>query len=91
MAIFAIAVAINIGMWLERFVIITVSLHRDFIPSSWAMYSPTYVEVGTFLGSFGLFFTCFLLFVRFLPVIAVGEVTGVLHYARKGGEASHGS
>jgi molybdopterin-containing oxidoreductase family membrane subunit len=86
--IFPIAIAINIGMWLERFVIIVVSLHRDYVPSSWTMYSPTYVEVGTFIGSLGLFFTCFFLFCRFLPVIAVGEVKGVLHYARKGDHES---
>ena len=70
-------------MWLERFVIITISLHRDFLPSSWTMYTPTYVEIGTFIGSFGLFFTCFFLFCRFLPMIAVSEVKGVLNYARR--------
>jgi len=61
-------------MWFERFVIIVTSLHRDFLPSSWSMYRPTIVEVSTLLGSFGLFFTCFLLFVRFLPMIAAWEV-----------------
>ena len=81
--IFPISILVNIGMWFERFVIICTSLHRDFLPSSWAMYSPTYVEVGIFLGSFGLFFTCFLLFCRFLPVIAIAEVKGVLGYAKK--------
>lgn len=77
LVIFFISIAINIGMWLERFVIIVISLHRDFLPSSWADYSPTYVEVGTLLGSFGLFFTCFLLFCRVLPMIAIAEVKGV--------------
>ncbi|MBI5366199.1 MAG: polysulfide reductase NrfD [Planctomycetes bacterium] len=81
--LFVISIFINIGMWFERFVIITVSLHRDYLPSSWAMYAPTYVEVGTLLGSFGLFFTCFFLFCRFLPMIALGEVKGVSGYARK--------
>ncbi|MBP9682920.1 MAG: polysulfide reductase NrfD [Bacteriovorax sp.] len=81
--VFIISIFINIGMWFERFVIITTSLHRDYLPSSWAMYSPTWVEVCTFIGSFGLFFTLFLLFVRFLPAIAVSEVKGVYKFARK--------
>jgi Ni/Fe-hydrogenase subunit HybB-like protein len=88
--VFAIALAINLGMWLERFVIIVTSLHRDFLPSSWIDYSPTYVEVGTFVGSFGLFFTCFLLFCRLLPVIAIAEVKTVLGYARPEGAEGHG-
>jgi hypothetical protein len=66
-------------MWFERFVIIVTSLHRDFLPSSWATYTPTLIEVLTFAGSFGLFFTLFLLFCRFLPMIAMAEVKGVLH------------
>lgn len=80
--VFIISIIINIGMWFERFVIITTSLHRDFLPSSWAMYSPTWVEVCTFIGSFGLFFTLFLLFIRFLPAIAVSEVKSVYKFAR---------
>ncbi len=87
--VFVLSIFINIGMWLERFVIITTSLHRDYLPSSWIEYSPTYVEVGTFLGSFGLFFTLFLLFCRFLPMIAISEVKGVLGYGRPGGEDHH--
>lgn len=81
--VFIISIIVNIGMWFERFVIITTSLHRDYLPSSWAMYSPTWVEVATFIGSFGLFFTLFLLFVRFLPAIALSEVKSVYKYARK--------
>jgi Ni/Fe-hydrogenase subunit HybB-like protein len=80
--IFVISIFVNIGMWFERFVIITTSLHRDFLPSSWAMYSPTWVEVVTFIGTFGLFFTLFFLFIRFLPAIAVAEVKSVYKYAR---------
>jgi Ni/Fe-hydrogenase subunit HybB-like protein len=80
--IFIISIFVNIGMWFERFVIITTSLHRDFLPSSWAMYSPTWVEVVTFIGTFGLFFTLFFLFIRFLPAIAVAEVKSVYKYAR---------
>jgi len=77
-AVFAISIAVNIGMWFERFVIIVTSLHRDFLPSSWASYAPTSIEIATLAGSFGLFFTCFLLFCRFLPMIAMAEVKGVL-------------
>ena len=80
--VFIISIFINIGMWFERFVIIVTSLHRDFLPSSWAMYSPTSIEIATLAGSFGLFFTLFLLFTRFIPFIAIGEVKGVLNYGR---------
>ena len=69
-----ISVLVNVGMWFERFVIIVTSLHRSFLPSSWSMYRPTIVEVGTLVGSFGLFFTCFLLFIRLLPMIAIWEM-----------------
>ncbi|MCB0404943.1 MAG: polysulfide reductase NrfD [Bdellovibrionales bacterium] len=85
--IFIISIFVNIGMWFERFVIITTSLHRDFLPSSWAMYSPTWVEKGTFLGTFGLFFTCFLLFIRLLPMISLGEIKSVLHFGKGAGHA----
>jgi molybdopterin-containing oxidoreductase family membrane subunit len=81
-AVFLISIIINIGMWFERFVIVVTSLHRDFLPSSWAMYSPTIIELATLAGSFGLFFTCFLLFARFIPFIAIGEVKAVLNYGR---------
>jgi molybdopterin-containing oxidoreductase family membrane subunit len=75
---FAISIVVNIGMWFERFVIIVTSLHRDFIPSSWGYFHPTPVDVCTFLGSLGLFFTAFLLFIRWLPAIAMAEVKTVL-------------
>lgn len=87
--LFCMSIVVNIGMWFERFVIITTSIHRDFLPSSWANYSPTWVEKATFLGTFGLFFTCFLLFLRFLPMIAISEVKGVLHYAKDSKEIVH--
>jgi molybdopterin-containing oxidoreductase family membrane subunit len=80
--VFILSLFINVGMWFERFVIIVTSLHRDFLPSSWQNYVPTKIEVATLIGSFGLFFTLFLLFVRFLPVIAMGEIKGVLSYGR---------
>lgn len=75
---FVLSIFINIGMWFERFVIIVTSLHRDYLPSSWSMYSPTIVEVGIFIGTLGLFFTCFLLFIRVFPVIAIAEVKTVM-------------
>jgi molybdopterin-containing oxidoreductase family membrane subunit len=74
----SIAVLVTIGMWLERFVIIVTSLHRDFLPSSWGMYTPSLIDISLFAGSFGLFFTCFLLFIRFVPIIAVAEVKSVM-------------
>jgi molybdopterin-containing oxidoreductase family membrane subunit len=80
-AVWVLSIFINVGMWFERFVIITTSLERDFLPSSWADYAPTSVELATLAGSFGLFFTCFLLFCRFLPMIAMAEIKGVLTHA----------
>ena len=75
---FVVSLFVNIGMWFERYVIVTTSLHRDFLPSSWAMYFPTWYDWGWTLGSFGLFFMLFLLFVRFLPTIAMAEVKSVM-------------
>ena len=86
-AVFAISIFVNVGMWFERFVIIVTSLSRDFLPSNWFHYAPTRVEIATLLGSFGLFFTLFLLFCRFVPVIAVAEVKGVLKYGTKHGQS----
>jgi len=73
-----VSVAVTIGMWFERFVIIVSSLHQDFLPSSWHIYKPTLVDLGILLGSFGLFFTLVLLFARVLPVIATTEMKMVL-------------
>jgi molybdopterin-containing oxidoreductase family membrane subunit len=75
---FLASILINVGMWFERFVIIVTSLYRDFVPSMWAIYKPTLVDIFTYLGTLGLFFTCFLLFIRWIPMIAVAEVKGVL-------------
>ena len=75
---FIVSIFVNIGMWFERFVITVTSLHRDFLPSSWGYYSPTIIDVATFIGSFGLFFTLFLLFLRFLPMISISEVKGIM-------------
>jgi Ni/Fe-hydrogenase subunit HybB-like protein len=78
---FIISIFVNIGMWFERFVITVTSLHRDFLPSSWDYYTPTWVDICTFIGSFGLFFTLFLLFLKFLPMISIAEVKGVMPIA----------
>lgn len=77
-ATFIISIFVNIGMWFERFVIIVTSLHRDYLPSSWVMYSPTWVEIGIFIGTLGLFFTLFLIFTRVFPVIALAELKTIL-------------
>jgi len=74
-----VAVLVNVGMWFERFVIIVTSLSRDFLPSSWFVFIPTWVDLSMLAGSFGLFFTLFLLFCRYLPMVAVHEVKHVLH------------
>jgi Ni/Fe-hydrogenase subunit HybB-like protein len=76
--VFIVALFANVGMWFERFVIIVTSMHRDFLPSSWWMYRPTIIDIGTLAGSFGLFFTLFMLFCRFLPVVAMAEVKSVM-------------
>src|SRR5271165_668934 len=75
---FVISITTNIGMWFERFVIIATSLHRDFLPSSWGYFRPTIIDIMTLVGTFGLFLTLFLLFVRFLPMIALSEVKGMM-------------
>ena len=80
--VWILSIFINIGMWFERFVIIVTSLHRDFLPSSWTYYIPTKIEIATLIGSFGLFFTLFLVFCRFLPVIAMAEIKSVLGFGR---------
>jgi molybdopterin-containing oxidoreductase family membrane subunit len=84
-AMFVIGVLVNVGMWFERFVIVVTSLHRDFLPSSWGYYVPSLVDVGILIGSFGLFFTLILIFVRVLPVISLAEIKSIL----PGAQPSH--
>jgi Ni/Fe-hydrogenase subunit HybB-like protein len=79
--VFIVCMFVNAGMWFERFVIIVTSIHRDFLPSSWGMFHPTWVDIWTFVGTFGLFLSLFLLFCRFLPMIAIAEVKGVTPHA----------
>jgi molybdopterin-containing oxidoreductase family membrane subunit len=78
---FVVSILINIGMWFERFVIIVTSLNRDFLPSAWGYFRPTIVDVGTFTGTIGVFFFLFLLFMRWLPMVAMAEVKGVMQQA----------
>ena len=73
-----VCMCVNAGMWFERFIIIVGGLHRDFLPSSWGMFYPTWVDIWTFIGTFGIFTSLFLLFIRFLPMIAMSEVKIVL-------------
>jgi molybdopterin-containing oxidoreductase family membrane subunit len=77
-------------MWFERFVIIVSSLHADYIPSSWSYFTPTIWDISLFAGTFGLFFTLFIVFVRYLPMIAIGEVKGVMPAANPHPEDGHG-
>jgi molybdopterin-containing oxidoreductase family membrane subunit len=75
---FIIGVFVNVGMWFERFVIVVTSLSRDFLPSSWAYYTPTATDFAILIGSFGLFFTAILLFTKSLPVVSIAEIKSVV-------------
>lgn len=92
---FFMSIFVNIGMWFERFVIIATTLARDYLPTSWSYYVPTWVEIGLFVGTLGLFFTLYLIFVRVAPVIAVAEIKAILKTAgdqyagKQGHHASH--
>lgn len=78
---FLLSIFVNIGMWFERFVIIATTLARDYLPSSWSLYSPTWVEIGIFVGTLGIFFTAYLIFVRIAPVVAIAEIKHILKAA----------
>ena len=80
-AVFVVSLIVSVGMWLERFIIIVVSLHRDFLPSSWGMYQATKWDWSMFLGTIGLFLSLMFLFVRFLPMISIFEIRGILPQA----------
>jgi molybdopterin-containing oxidoreductase family membrane subunit len=79
---FVISIFVNIGMWFERFTIIATTLHHDFLPASWGYYTPTWVEISIFVGTFGIFLTLFLLFAKFVPVIAIAEVKSIMPSAQ---------
>jgi Ni/Fe-hydrogenase subunit HybB-like protein len=80
--LWCVAMVVNVGMWLERFVIVVTSLHRDFLPSSWGMYRGTIWDWGTFIGTIGFFLTCVFLFIRFLPMISITEMRALLPGAK---------
>ncbi len=86
---YPIVLLVNVGMWFERFVIVVTSLHRDYLPSSWGMYIPTWTDIGLFVGSFGIFLTLILLFCRFLPSISVTEMKAALPHAQPAHGGGH--
>ena len=87
-----VTIFVNIGMWFERFVICCTSLSRDFLPSSWGYFTPTWVDIGMLVGSFGLFTTLFLMFCRYLPIIAVSEIKWTMsQHAHAEHRHKHGS
>jgi len=88
---FVMSIFVNIGMWFERFVIIVTSLTADFLPSAWDYYSPTWVDIGTYVGSLGLFMTLFLLFCRFMPMVALAEVKAVMSHDVEHGHGNDGA
>jgi Ni/Fe-hydrogenase subunit HybB-like protein len=88
--IWILCIFINIGMWFERFVIIATSLSRSFLPSAWSYYAPTIWDVGLFVGTIGMFTMLFLLFFRYVPVIAMSEVKGASPEAHAGGPSKGG-
>ena len=75
------SIFVNIGMWFERYVIIATTLARDYLPSSWSYYWPSWVEIGIYIGTIGLFFILYLIFCRVAPVVAVAEVKSILKSA----------
>src|SRR6202012_5522712 len=79
-AVFFISLVVNVGMWLERFVIVVTSLTRDFVPSSWGMYYPTIWDWSTYLGTIGVFLALMFLFIRVLPAISIFEMREVVHH-----------
>jgi Ni/Fe-hydrogenase subunit HybB-like protein len=83
LGLFIISLVVNVGMWLERFVIIVVSLHREYLPSKWDMYYPTRWDWATYVGTIGLFLTLFYLFLRFVPMISIVEVRSLVHETEK--------
>ena len=89
--VFTVCMFVNVGMWLERFVIIVTSLHRDFVPSSWEMYYPTIWDFMTLVGTIGLFTTLMFLFVRVLPMISIFEMRTLLPEAQGRSDAEGGS
>ena len=86
LTMFIVSIFVNIGMWFERFVITVTSLHRDFLPANWGMFEFTFFDIGAIIGSFGMFFTLFLIYTRVLPAISISEVKPVLHVGHEESE-----
>ena len=82
-AMFVISILVNVGMWFERYVIIVTSLHRDFLPANWGLFKMTFFDFGALIGSFGMFLTLFLIYIRVFPAISISEVKPILHRERK--------
>lgn len=88
---FFMSILVNIGMWFERFVITVTSLHRDFLPSNWGQYAWSMYDTAILVGSFGMFFTIFLLYLRVFPAISIAEIKPVMHVGKDDqGGAHHG-
>jgi molybdopterin-containing oxidoreductase family membrane subunit len=75
---FVMSIIVNIGMWFERFVIIVTSIHRDYLPAAWGEFKASTIDIGMFIGTIGIFFTLFLLFARYFPVLALNELKTIL-------------
>ena len=87
---FFMSIIINIGMWFERFVIIVTSIHRDYVPSSWTYFHPTWVDIGVFMGTIGIFFVLYLLFSRYFPVLPIAELKTILKSSGKNYKENYG-
>lgn len=86
---FVVSIFVNIGMWFERYVITVTSLHRDFLPANWGMFDMTFYDFGLLIGSFGMFFTLFLLYIRAIPAIAIAEIKPVLGFGKSDHNGGH--
>ena len=82
---FVVSIFVNIGMWFERYVITVTSLHRDFLPANWGIFDMTFYDFGALVGSFGMFFTLFLLYIKTVPAVSIAEVKPVLGVGKEGG------
>jgi molybdopterin-containing oxidoreductase family membrane subunit len=87
--LWVITIVVNVGMWLERYVIVITSLHRDFLPGNWGMYYPTVWDWATYIGTIGFFLFCILLFIRVLPAISIFEMRELVHITDEDAEANH--
>jgi molybdopterin-containing oxidoreductase family membrane subunit len=87
--LFIVSIVVNLGMWLERFIIVVTSLHRDFLPSSWGMYYPTFWDISTYFGTIGLFLALFFVFIRIMPMISIYEMSELVTEQAAHAAAAH--